>query len=145
MSEQAERAWKACRLTEANAPRTFFAEGFAAGHASRDAEVAALLKKIELAPSAAEMQRRCAAILDAAADRQKAAWDKLQAERHPGPYTSWELIFRGFADEIRALPAQPASTCCATCRKSIDDVPRYCSLDCANQPVRAGRVLGEAE
>jgi hypothetical protein len=51
-----------------------------------------------------EEREACARILDAAADRQKAVWDRLQEQNHPGPYTSFEEIFREFAADIRARP-----------------------------------------
>lgn len=69
----------------------------------------------------AEEREACAVILDAAADRQKAAWDKLIAAGAEGRFTSYEAVYRGFADAIRArttpadsppghpLPVVPAS------------------------------------
>ena len=49
-----------------------------------------------------EENEACARILDAAANRQKAAWDMCIADNNLGPFTSYEEVFRGFADDIRA-------------------------------------------
>lgn len=60
------------------------------------------LAEIAAAIALLEEREGCATILDAAASRQKAVWDALQAKKHPGPYTSHEELYRHFAAAIRA-------------------------------------------